>query len=163
MSCQSLRERRMRILILFGALLTAVMQALAAPQAVLPFTARTWADLEQAATRPMVVVFSTTDCAHCPKVIDDLADAIGKSHSRIRLVVVVMDGAGKGKALHADPHYRKAKELYVFADDDMKLRYSINRDWRGLTPYVALIPPDGAPSFHVGYPSSDALPAFLAR
>ena len=161
MSCQFSLERRARLLVLFGGLLASTAPAFAAPRTILPFTADTWADLVHSPSRPMAVVFSTTDCVHCPKVIDSLADAIRKSRSAVRLVVVVMDGAGQEKALRADRHYRKARVLYAFDGDAMALRFKVNPDWRGLTPYVALIPAAGEARFHTGPPSSDAVQAFL--
>jgi hypothetical protein len=147
-----------RLLALLGGLLAHVAPAAAA---VLPFAADTWRELERSPSRPMVVVFSTTDCTHCPKVIDRLAEDIRKAGSGARLVVVVMDGAGQEQELARDPHYRKARALYAFDGDAQALRYAVNPDWRGLTPYVAIIPAGGATRFHTGAPPPDAVRAFL--
>ena len=163
MSCQFSLERRVHRFILFGGLLVSAVSAAAAPRAILPFVADTWGALGHSPGRPMVVVFSTTDCVHCPGVIDSLAAAIRKSRSRVRLAVVVMDGAGQEDALRADRHYRQAKVLYAFDGDAMALRYTVNPDWRGLTPYVALIPAAGATRFHTGLPPSAAVQAFLRQ
>ncbi|MCX7156032.1 MAG: thioredoxin family protein [Rhodocyclales bacterium] len=161
MFCQFSLERRARLMVLLGGVLAAVVPAFAAPRAILPFIADTWNELARSPSRPMVVVFSTTDCAHCPKVIDDLAEAMRKARSSTRLVVVVMDGAGQEDALRKDRHYRKANALYVFDGDAMALRFKVNPDWRGLTPYVAFVPAAGAARFHAGPPPSDALRTFL--
>lgn len=164
MSCRffpSFPERWPRLIAVLGALLAPVATLAAAPLAVLPFGANTWSDLAHSQRRPLVVVFSTTDCTHCPQAIDDLATAIRKAGSRVRLAVVVMDGAGQGEALRADPHYRKANLLYAFAGDAMALRFKVNPDWRGLTPYVALIPAAGAIRFHAGPPPPEVVRAFL--
>lgn len=161
MSCPFFPERRLRLLAVLGALLAPVATALAAPQDILAFVAETWSELCRSPQRPMAVVFSTTDCVHCPKVIDSLAATIRNSGSRARLVVVVMDGAGQEAALRADRHYHQANVLYAFDGNAMALRYKVNPDWRGLTPYVALIPATGAPRFHMGPPPPDALRAFL--
>ena len=160
MSCPFFPERRMRLLALLGGLLAAA-PAFAAPSAILRFGADTWSELRQSPSRPLAVVFSTTDCVHCPKVIDSLADAIRKSGSGVRLVVVVMDGAGQEDALRQDSHYRKAKFIYTFDGDAVALRYKVNPAWRGITPYVALVPAAGEVRFHSGPPPPEALRAFL--
>lgn len=164
MSCRffpSFPERWSRLFAVLGVLLAPVAAAAAAPQAILPFGANTWSELAQSKRRPLVVVFSTTDCAHCPKAIDDLAMAIRKADSRVGLAVVVMDGAGQEEALRADRHYRMANALYAFDGDAMALRFKVDPDWRGLTPYVALIPATGAIRFHAGPPPPEVLRAFL--
>ncbi|OHC61699.1 MAG: hypothetical protein A3H93_06045 [Rhodocyclales bacterium RIFCSPLOWO2_02_FULL_63_24] len=135
----------------------------AAASAILPFGADTWSELQRSSARPMAVVFSTTDCTHCPGVIDGLAAVIKKSRSGVRLVVVVMDGAGQEDALRQDRHYRNAHVLYAFDGDALALRFKVNPDWRGLTPYVALLPASGAAQFHTGAPPPDALRSFLLR
>jgi hypothetical protein len=161
MSCQFILERWARHWVLLGALLASCAPACAAPPPILPFAADTWRELLNSPSRPMVVVFSTTDCVHCPKVIDGLAQEIRKSQSRVRLAVVVMDGAGQEDALRADRHYRRADALYAFDGDAMALRFKVNPDWRGLTPYVALIPVTGAAGFHTGAPAAAVLRTFL--
>lgn len=150
---------------LLGALLAAT-SAHAAPASVppvLPFGAATWGELARSPARPLAVVFSTTDCAHCPAAIDKLATAIRESRSKVRLVVVVMDGAGQEEALRDDGHYRDANALYAFDGDATALRYRVNPGWRGLTPYVALVPAEGATRFFTGAPPLPALQAFLQR
>lgn len=154
-------ERFVRLLVLIGGLFASVATAVAAPASVLPFGMETWKELGLSPSRPMVVVFSTTDCGHCPAVIDRLAQEIRKSRSKVRLTVVVMDGAGQEKALRSDRHYRHANTLYAFDGDGMALRFRVNPEWRGLTPYVALIPAAGETRFHTGLPPADALRAFL--
>ncbi|MCX7177613.1 MAG: hypothetical protein NTX56_02240 [Proteobacteria bacterium] len=162
MLCRSRPEGWLRILLLAGIVLSAPA-AWSAPRTIQPFVAETWQELSLSARRPMVVVFSTTDCAHCPAVIDSLAASIHASHSAARLVVVVMDGADQRQALRADPHYRKANVLYAFDGDATALRFRINPDWRGVTPYVALMPADGTTHFHTGAPPAEALQALLRQ
>lgn len=161
MSCRSFLERRARLVVLIGGWIASAATAVAAPPAVLPFATHTWGELARSSSRPLAVVFSTTDCTHCPAVIASLADAIRKSRSRVRLLVVVMDGAGQEEALRADRHYRQAAGLYAFDGDAMALRYQVNPAWRGLTPYVALIPATGEAAFHTGAPPAAALQTFL--
>lgn len=154
-------ERCARLLVLIGGFLAPVASAFAAPPAVLAFGADTWSELVRSPMRPLAVVFSTTDCTHCPAVIDGLAQEMRKSRAKARLAVVVMDGAGQEKLLRADRHYRHADLLYAFDGDGMALRFKVNPEWRGLTPYVALIPPTGETRFHTGQPPADAVRAFL--
>ena len=160
MLCRSCPDRWLRTLLLAGIVLSAPA-AWSAPRAINPFIAETWQELSLSARRPMVVVFSTTDCTHCPAVIDSLAASIHASRSAARLVVVVMDGAGQEQALRGDPHYRKANVLYAFDGDATALRFRINPDWRGVTPYVALIPAVGTTHFYTGAPPRDALQVLL--
>lgn len=161
MSCQFSLERWTRLVVVLGGLLAAAAPGSAAPHGILPFVAGTWSELAHSPLRPMVVVFSTTDCVHCPRVIDSLAAAMHKFRSGVRLVVVVMDGAGQEDALLADRHYRQAHVLYAFDGEAMALRYAVNPDWRGLTPYVALIPAAGVVRFHTGEPPHDVVRDFL--
>jgi hypothetical protein len=154
-------ERFARLLVCIGCLFASAATAVAAPVSVLPFGMETWKELGLSSSRPTVVVFSTTDCGHCPAVINSLAQEIRKSRAKVRLTVVVMDGAGQEKALLADRHYRHANLLYAFDGDGMVLRFKVNPEWRGLTPYVALIPAAGETRFHTGLPPADAVRAFL--
>lgn len=146
----------------FGAaLLSTSAGAFAAPTTVQPFGPQTWGDLQRAGVKPQLVVFSTTDCSHCPAVINTLAANLRKSALKPRLVVVVMDGAGQEAALLADRHYRQADALHAFDGEAVSLRYRVNPDWRGLTPYVVLLPAGGAPRYFNGAPPAAALRAFL--
>ena len=133
-----------------------------APTAVGKFDRTTWAQWKDTLPRPSVVVFTTTDCEFCPATIDALARAVRKKgRAKANLVVVVMDGAGKDGSLLADAHYRRADALYAFDGQEMALRYSINPAWRGITPYVALLPGRGEIGFFTGRPSAAALEALL--
>lgn len=161
MSCPLFLERCARFFVLIGSLHASAAALAAAPPVVHAFGNETWSELARSAQRPLAVVFSTTDCAHCPAVIDSLAQELRKSRSKARLVVVVMDGAGQEQALRGDRHYRNAHRLYAFDGDAMALRFKVNPDWRGLTPYVALIPAAGEVRFHTGAPPPDAVRAFL--
>lgn len=153
-------ERGMRFLVLIGGLFISAATAGAAPN-ILPFGMETWSEMGRSPSRPLVVVFSTTDCGHCPKAIESLAREIRQFGAKASLAVVVMDGAGQEAALRADRHYRKASRLYAFDGDATALRYRVNPEWRGITPYVALIPAAGETRFHSGPPPSQALRAFL--
>ena len=135
----------------------------AAPAVVGSFDKTTWALMAQSLSRPSVVVFTTTDCAFCPDVIDELAREVRrKGKPQAKLFVVVMDGAGQSAALLANEHYRRADGLYAFNGQDLALRYSVNPEWRGLTPYVAMIASNGAVRFSTGQPSGKEMEALLS-
>ena len=53
-----------------------VASAQAAPGAVRDFDRGTWQQMKQTLPRPSVVVFTTTDCAYCPDVIEALASVL---------------------------------------------------------------------------------------
>lgn len=126
----------------------------AAPSEIRVFNKTSWPQLKQNLPRPGVVVFTTTDCAYCPAVIEALSTSLKKGGRKANLVVVVMDGAGQPEAVRADPHYRKADSLYVFEGQATALRFGVNPDWRGMTPYVALFRDKGEPKFVIGGPSA---------
>lgn len=159
MSCLS-KTKRFACLLLCALWATLAAPSIAAPT-VRPFGKNTWQELKSAPQRPLAVVFTTTDCTHCPKVIDRLAAKLRQPRASARLVVVVMDGAGQEASLGQNPHYRQAGRLYAFAEDETMLRYAVNPDWRGLTPYVALLPAAGAPRFHTGAPPDAAVDRLL--
>ncbi len=161
MSSRSNPEFAARARRLAALLLAVSTGAVAAPAAVLPFGPQTWGELQQGGARPQVVVFSATDCTHCPAAIDKLAAALRKSPATPRLAVVVMDGQSHEAALLADRHYRQADALYAFDGDPVSLRYRVNPDWRGLTPYVVLLPARGAAGYFNGLPPAAVLRDFL--
>jgi len=126
------------------------------------FGTETWSGIAQGGA-PKVIVFSTTDCVHCPKAISSLAESARRSPRQPELVVVVMDGAGLAAELLANQNYLGATRLFVFAGDEAQLRYSVNPDWRGLTPYVVLISAGQAPQFFAGLPPAGASRSFFQK
>lgn len=154
------RFDRTRALLLVGLLLPAA--GFSAPKNVEAFVQPTWAQLAKPQAGPSAVVFTTTDCAFCPDVIDSLAKSIRpRGRAGARLVVVVMDGAGKSRDLLRNAHYRKADRLFAFEGNELALRHAVNPEWRGLTPYVALVAPSGAVQFVTGPPSLQEVQALL--
>jgi hypothetical protein len=151
----------LRHALLGAALLAATAISIAAPTKVLPFGPNTWIDLQQSGARPHAVVFSTTDCSHCPAAIDRIAASLRSSRPKPRLTVVVMDGQGQDGVMLADRHYRQADTLYAFDGDAARLRYLVNPEWRGLTPYVVLLPAARVPQFFNGVPPEAMLRRFL--
>ena len=137
--------------------------AAALPKGVLPFDASTWQSIKRELPRPAVVVFTTTDCTYCPGVIDELSAEFRNDKPRVAILVVVMDGAYKPAGWLAEPHYRKADRLYAFQGQETAIRFGIDRKWRGVTPYVALLGRTGEPQFVTGRPTQRQISLFRGR
>jgi hypothetical protein len=134
----------------------------AAPHTIEPFDAHSWQRLQQELPRPAAVVFSATDCTHCPGAIAAVAQQLKARSPKIPLVVVVMDG-DQHPGLLQDAHYRQASRLFVFRGRSAALQYAVNPKWRGITPYVALLPENGAPLLITGSPSEQEFARWLAQ
>ena len=143
------------------ALLLACGVAQALPAGTRAFDKTTWQKLKKEIARPSVVVFTTTDCAYCPDVIETVAKEIRKGPVKAQLAVVVMDGARQPESWLKEPHYRKADVIYVFDGQETALRFGIDPKWRGMTPYLALFDRTGDPRFVIGPPSAQQLSALL--
>lgn len=155
----SLDPRRRRTTLALLAML-ASPTARAVPVKVEPFGAATWEALLAQLPRPGVVVFTATWCANCPEVLRKLADVRRANRLASPLVAVVIDGDGHA-GLAADPHYRVADRLFAFDGDEAALRYRVQPQWRGVTPFVALLPRRGAPTFTAGMPTPAQIEAWL--
>lgn len=116
-------------------------EALAAPRAVEAFDAATWSSLPASLSRPAAVVFSTTDCVHCPAVIEQLRREIRARKLKAELIVVVMDVApgDADETLRMHAEYRHADRLFAFAGQAAAIRYAVDPRWRGVTPYVSFL------------------------
>lgn len=149
--------------VLPAALLSAApLAASAAPRVVESFDAATWAGWQQSLRRPAIVVFTTTDCAHCPAALAEI-ERQRRSHTpRAELLVVVMDGESDDASLLQQAHYRSADRLLAFDGPANRLRYSVNPGWIGVTPYVALLAGAAAPKFVMGVPDMAAWASFYA-
>lgn len=157
-------RRRLTLATLWATALSgAFSAAVAAPKAVEAFDATTWAALQQA-RQPLAVVFSTTDCSHCPAVVEQLARSVRAQHGGARLVTVVMDvSPGEADAaLLATAHYRQADRLLAFDGPAAALRHQVNPSWRGVTPYVALLRPGQPAKFVMGPPSAQEVKDWAA-
>ena len=118
------------------------------------FSSSTWRQLVRAITRPTAVVFTTTDCAHCPGAIAQLRRVAG---AQADVAAVVMDvGPSALQTLMAageQAHYAGLDALWAFDGDAPTLRHGVNPSWRGVTPYVALLRPGAVPLWVMGVPS----------
>ena len=132
----------------------------AAPQKIEAFDAQSWQRLQSTLPRPSVVVFSSTDCTHCPVTIASIAEQLKQRKTQLPLIVVVMDG-DEQPGLLQDAHYRQASRLFVFKGQSAALQYTINPKWRGITPYVALLPQAGDVRLVLGQPSAQDIDGWL--
>ena len=123
------------------------------------FGATTWSSLQKELPKPAAVVFTATYCASCPQVLKQLATTLHEKHLDAPVIAVVIDGADS-EALDLE-HYVLAQRIFVFDGDEMSLRYSVDPQWHGETPFVALLPRQGPPYWVTGMPSKKQLVRWL--
>jgi len=137
-------------------LMLPVSTAVAAEPRAERFDAQTWSVLRSELRRPALVVFTTTHCPTCPEVMARVAEMRARQMPSAPLLMVVMDGADSaqtpvaGRASHVPAGVDR---LYHFQGQQAALRYSVDPGWRGVTPYVALLPALGPVIFSAGAPS----------
>ncbi len=138
-------------------------QALAAPKQVEAFRGEDWQQLQTQLKQPAIVVFSSTDCSHCPAVLEALAANRQRQRLKVPVIAVVTDQepGSDDAALLAHPHYRKADRLMAFEGQSAALRYAVNPQWRGMSPYIALLRPGATPRFVLGPPQAAELRDWL--
>lgn len=126
------------------------------------FDSQAWAQLQASLKTPALVVFSTTDCGHCPAVLAQLAAAPERKRQRAPLIAVVMDQAPgeDDSGLLANPHYKRADRVFAFQGQAAALRYSVDPGWRGITPYIALLRPGRPVQWVLGPPQAEDLAAW---
>ena len=144
--------------------LSAAGPAAAAPRAVEAFESGSWARLQATLQQPTVVVFSTTDCAHCPVVFEMLSRQIRQRQLKASLVAVVMDVApgDDDTGLRRDRHFQRVDRLFAFAGQAPALRYAVEPRWRGVTPYVVFLAPQRPALAVTGPPSTADVDAWVA-
>jgi len=118
------------------------------------FETGTWAELQRQLPRPAIVVFTTSHCPNCPEVFETLLRERQQRRPKAPVVAVLMDPAGDPESTR-QPHLRRADRLFAFHGSQQALRYSVDPAWRGVTPYVALLPQGGSAVFVAGTPSSE--------
>lgn len=145
-----------------GLLLAFFLFSHIAQAATLDFTTQSWNRFVQQ-NKAAIVVFTSTDCSHCPAVVEALHQQLqnGKQGHRVPLHLVVMDGADEPEALQHG-HYSLADQLWVFQGNSAALQYSVNSKWRGITPYIALVSQQQA-EFILGKPDRARLQDWLEK
>ena len=146
---------------IFASLLLLLMQSsFAAPSLVEPFDQSTWRSLTNKQEQPALVIFTSVTCIHCPAAIKRLAAKRSAIAPHIPLVVVSMD-ADSNAVLLQDPHYAPADRLFLFRGRSQALQFSVNPEWRGMTPYVGFIDSRGGVRFSLGEPKDAVLSDWL--
>ena len=146
---------------IFASLLLLLMQSsFAAPSLVEPFDQSTWRSLTNKQEQPALVIFTSVTCIHCPAAIKRLAAKRSAIAPHIPLVVVSMD-ADSNAVLLQDPHYAPADRLFLFRGRSQALQFSVNPEWRGMTPYVSFIDSRGGVRFSLGEPRDALLSEWL--
>ena len=133
--------------------------SVAAPATVESFDKRSWPAIVRGGV-PAIVVFTSVGCTHCPGAIARLAARRKATASMVRLYVVSVD-ADDDAALLADTHYAPADRLFVFRGSTPALQFSVNPDWRGMTPYIAYTGGKGDAKFVLGEPKDGMLADWL--
>ncbi|MBB5204530.1 hypothetical protein HNQ51_001844 [Inhella inkyongensis] len=141
----------MRSLLFSLSLSLAPMALAAAPTE--PFEAGTWPRLQREVREPTWVVFSASDCAHCPGLIARLQ----QQYPQVPLWRVETDAGEPAEQATAARHFSFG------AGNALALRHGIDPQWRGMTPYLALLRPGQAPLFALAQPSSAQLQALQTK
>jgi len=136
--------------------------AVTAPSSVERFDDAAWQRLQQELPRPAAIVFAATYCANCPTVLEKLSSILRERGIETDVVAVVIDEADERELLNSK-HYRHASRLFLFDGNEASLRYRVDPRWRGVTPYVALLPAQGQPQFVAGVPDDAQLAAWSGR
>lgn len=131
--------------------------------AIEPFTRNTWAQLTaRSQTTPLVVMFWSLDCPHCGS---NMA-LLNRFKPPLQLVTVATD------ALELTPELQHRLRQYAaggrgfalnfaFADTPERLRYSVDRSWRGELPVLYMLRAGAAPERLTGQIDAAQLSAVL--
>jgi thiol-disulfide isomerase/thioredoxin len=135
--------RRMVVALIAGLIAVSV-----AAQDVRPFSAGSYARILSAhGERPLIVAFWSLTCPHCQEELDQLA-RLSRAHPRLALVLVSTDSPADNTAIAATlkRHGLDRAESWVFADDSPeRLRFEVDRRWRGELPRTHLVAPGSPP------------------
>lgn len=152
-----------RRLLLAAALL---LWAGAAQAETRPFLPGSWQALVQsAAGRPLVVHFWSLTCAPCLAEMPRLAE-MRAAHPEMRMVMVSTDPIDQAPRLQATlARFGLGEaESWAFADDfALRLRFEVDRRWRGELPLTRLVGANGQTEGLTGTLEPDVLAAWLAR
>lgn len=150
-----------RLIKLAMAFLLIAQHAIASPPGKVEiFDVQTWQKFTVATNEPAIVVFSATYCVHCPAVIQKLAKDKLRYGKNVKLVAVVMDG---DTGIRTKSPYVLTDRVFIFEGNEQAIRYSVNPDWRGVTPYTVLLAPGKAPKYISGPPAEKDLLALSAK
>lgn len=149
---------------LFALALLVITPAMA--QEIKPFVAGSHAQLlAQHRDRPLILAFWSLTCAHCQEEFALLRE-FTRAHPDVTLVLVLTDTPPDSEAIAATlrRHGLDGVSAWVFADDSPeRLRFEVDRRWRGELPRTYLYRPDGAAQALSGKLDQKTLDAWLAH
>lgn len=119
-------------------------------QTINAFTAETWSQMLKTIPRPAVIMFTSSDCTHCPGTLKNLRRIREEQRLKWSLSIVQIDEEAYDFGDANDARWR-------FAGNIQRLQYSVNPKWRGITPYIVLLHSDGGTEFILGAPGKAQL------
>lgn len=125
------------------------------------FDTGTWARLVEKGPRPAAYLFTTTTCATCPAVFEELRHFVMDAHRPVELAAVVMDAQGVQAVEHGARHYLGLTRLYAFRGDASAIQRSVDPKWPDAEPYIVLLGRDGSVQRSAGAPDAAMLKAWL--
>lgn len=153
----------MRVALLMLALLFA---APAPAQEIKPFVTGSHAQiLAQHRDRPLILAFWSLTCAHCQEEFA-LLRAFARAHPDVALVLVSTDTPRDNETIAVTLRDRGLDGIaaWVFADDvPERLRFEVDRRWRGELPRTYLHRPDGSVQALSGKLDRKTLETWLAH
>jgi hypothetical protein len=136
------------------------------PSALKPFTADSLAAIKQAHQRkPFILAFWSLHCAPCKEDVA-LLKVIHRKHPSLPIVLVATDGPGEHTAVRRFLAAEKLGriEQWAFADEfKERIRYAVDKEWRGELPRTYLYDAAHQPSAHTGVLDAKAVERWLAR
>ncbi len=126
-------------------------------QTVKPFTHETWESVLKNGKRPSVWVFTASDCTHCPAVIKQLIEYRKHKKLSFALMVVQTNEGDVKKPVKLKSNIKVGDHLYQFSGQKQRIQYSINPQWRGIVPYVVMLPNQGGIQYTMGLPNNTDL------
>ncbi len=138
----------------------------ATAQEIKPFVTGSHAQLlAQHRDRPLILAFWSLTCAHCQEEFA-LLRAFTRAHPEVALVLVSTDAPQDSEAIAATLRERGVGGVsaWVFADDaPERLRFEVDRRWRGELPRTYLFRPDGSAQGLSGKLETKTLEDWLAH
>jgi thiol-disulfide isomerase/thioredoxin len=129
-------------------------------QKITPFNSSSFASFAAQATltKPVIVMFWSLDCVHCSEGVALLKQV----QASAQIISVATDDISLQNDLtHHLTHHGNTFPAYAFADTPEKLRYSVDKRWRGETPVFYVLKPDSRPIKFLGLPELTQLKAAL--
>lgn len=130
------------------------------------FTSRSFTEIRDAAAgRPLVVVFWSTACVPCADEMGVLA-RLHRAYPSVNIQLVAVDPPGLRPKVERflARHELGAIETWQFGGEaEERLRYSVDRSWRGELPRAYFLGADGGMVFRSGVLDEKAAAEWFAK